>query len=95
MFSDMMEEAYFRLREFENLLRDLGIASVKELKRILTTNAVWEENQALKARWEKLWDWICDKKPISKGANAIFKKSEILDKMRELELADLIRKKGE
>ena len=54
---------------------------------------LYKENQALKDRWEKLWDWICDKKPISKGANAILKKSEILDKMRELELADLIRRK--
>lgn len=61
MFSDMIEEAYFRLREFDNLLRDLGIASVKELKRILTTNAVWQENQALKTRWEKLKEWVKNK----------------------------------
>lgn len=81
------------LAEFEDLLEDLGVESVEELKRILTTNAVWQENQALKDRWEKLKEYII--KEINKDGDSDFACAEedILDKMRELELADLIRRK--
>lgn len=83
MFSDMMEEAYFRLRECDNLLRDLDIADVKELKRILTTNAVWQENQALKVRWEKLKEYLTQETEVDYECCHFVQ--DILEKMQELE----------
>lgn len=82
-----------RLAEFEDFMEETGISDIPELKRILTTNAVWQENQALKERWEKLKEYII--KEINKDGDSDFACAEedILDKMRELELADLIRRK--
>lgn len=47
-----------KLAEFEDLMEEIGISDIPELKQILTTNAVWQENQALKDRWEKLKEFI-------------------------------------
>lgn len=97
-FEDFMEEQGFESLEelkinIEYLKDKIKTDKFNYEKLHKFKNHLQEENSAIKERWEKLWDWICDKNPISKGANAIFKKSEILDKMRELELNDLIRKK--
>ena len=82
------EAMFYRLAEVEDFLEDTGISDFAELKRILTTNAVWQENQTLKGNWAKLREWVWDKEPLFKGANAIFKKSEVLGKMQELEGGD-------
>ena len=54
-----------------------------------------QENQALKDRWEKLKEYII--KEINKEGDGDFACAEedILDKMRELELTELIRRKEE
>lgn len=75
----------------EDLLEELGIESVEELKRILTTNAVWQENQALKERWEDLkkfiekdLDWN-----LERGNNdCALGQRWVLDKIEELEKED-------
>ena len=54
----------------------------------LITAPLEQENQTLKGNWAKLREWVWDKEPLFKGANAIFKKSEVLEKMRELEGGD-------
>lgn len=48
------ETFYYKLQQIEDFMEDNDIKDFEELKRILTTNAVWQENQALKDKWNKL-----------------------------------------
>lgn len=48
------ETFYYKLQQIEDFMEDNDIKDFEELKRILTTNVVWQENQALKDRWNKL-----------------------------------------
>lgn len=85
---DKIDDVYFRLAEFEDLLEDLGIESVEELKRILTTNAIWQENQALKDRWEKLKEYLMYTLEEKQSSPKYYKFNNVLDKMKELEKED-------
>lgn len=80
------EAMFYRLAEFEDFMEEVGAESLDEIETCIVDLS--KENQTLKGNWAKLKEWFWDKEPLFKGANAIFKKSEVLDKMRELESAD-------
>ena len=77
-------------------MEEMGFESLEELKSDLTTSEIWEENQALKNRWNKLKDIISQKQNIKNKSDAglitlfgcigveSFCKM-LLDKMQELE----------
>lgn len=85
-----------KLAEFEDFMEANDLQELEQLQEIierdkfnyLITAPLEQENQTLKGNWAKLKEWFWDKEPLFKGANAIFKKSEVLDKMRELESAN-------
>ena len=80
------EAMFYRLAEVEDFLEDTGISDFAELKRVLTTNAVWQENQTLKGNWEKLKEYVNYFKEYNiEEANMAWK---ITNKMQELESAD-------
>ena len=80
------EAMFYRLAEVEDFLEETGISDFAELKRIVTTNAVGEENQSLKGNWEKLREFVEDFKRYD---DAEFNMAcEIISKMQELESAD-------
>jgi hypothetical protein len=72
-----------KLAEFEDFMEEVGAESLDEIETCIVD--LNKENQTLKGNWAKLREWVWDKEPLFKGANAIFKKSEVLEKMRELE----------
>ena len=88
------EAMFYKLVEVEDFLEDTGISDFAELKRILTTNAVWEENQTLKGNWAKLREWLMEfgnpmrELVVSDDETKYIYVSDILDKMQELESAD-------
>lgn len=95
-----------KLGEFEDFMEEQGFESLGDLKNTVSnieklmliaakTTNLKEENQSLKDRWEKLKEYII--KEINKEGDGDFACAEedILDKMRELELTDLIRRKEE
>ena len=51
------EKIFYKLAEIEDFMEETGIKDFAELKRILTTNAVWQDNQKHKYRWKMLKDW--------------------------------------
>lgn len=77
---------YNKLAEFEDFMEEVGAESLDEIETCIVD--LNKENQTLKGNWAKLREWVWDKEPLFKGANAIFKKSEVLEKMRELEGGD-------
>lgn len=79
------EAMFYRLAEFEDFMEEVGAESLDEIETCIVD--LNKENQALKGNWAKLREWVWDKEPLFKGANAIFK-TEILGKMRELEGGD-------
>ena len=86
------EARFYRLAEVEDFLEDTVISDFAELKRILTTNAVWQENQTLKGNWAKLkeyleetYEYFIQYENMEDCASG-YKNS--LDKMRELEGGD-------
>ena len=89
-------EAVNKLGKFEDFMEANDFQELEQLQEIierdkfnyLITAPLEKEKQTLKGNWAKLREWVWDKEPLFKGANAIFKKSEILDKMRELEGGD-------
>lgn len=89
-------DMYDKLLAFEDFMEANDLQELDQLQEIierdkfdyLITAPLEQENQTLKGNWAKLREWVWDKEPLFKGANAIFKKSEVLDKMRELESAD-------
>lgn len=98
-FEDFMEE-----QGFEDL-QDLERYIEQSIKASELLDKKMKENQALKDRWEVLKDFIeehlqYDKEELSTEKNLpnrfyIMAEEMILDKMKELEFADLIRRKGE
>lgn len=88
-------DMYDKLLAFEDFMEKNDLQELEQLQEIierdkfnyLITAPLEKENQTLKGNWEKLREWVWDKEPLFKGANAIFK-TEILGKMRELESAD-------
>lgn len=79
-------DMYDKLLAFEDFMEEVGAESLDEIETCIVD--LNKENQTLKGNWAKLREWVWDKEPLFKGANAIFKKSEVLDKMRELEGGD-------
>ena len=88
-FEDFMEEQGFESLEEVKRQCDLVVdvlamdSENSELK--IANEKLWKENQALKDRWEKLKDWIIDTQPVIRGANTIFTKGALLDKIFKLE----------
>ena len=93
-FEDFMEANKFEnINELQNALNGKfeGFFDEKHkiwIKTVEDSTKCKKENQTLKGNWAKLREWVWDKEPLFKGANAIFKKSEVLEKMRELEGGD-------
>ena len=82
------EAMFYRFAEVEDFLEDTGISNFAELKRILTTNAVWQENQTLKGNWEKLKGYIREKESFEFGDYPIVYSDDVIGKMEELESGD-------
>ena len=88
------EAMFYRLAEVEDFLEDTGISDFAELKRIVTTNAVWQENQTLKGNWGKLKEWLMGfgnpmiELVVSDDETKYIYVSDILDEMQELERGD-------
>lgn len=74
-----------KLGQIEDFMEEVGFNTITELKETLTTSEVWEENQKLKSMWLKLKYWILDTQPAIRGANTIFIKGALVDKIFELE----------
>ena len=93
-FEDFMEANKFEnINELQNAINGKfeGFFDEKHeiwIKTVEDSTKCKKENQTLKGNWAKLKEWVWDKEPLFKGANAIFKKSEVLEKMRELEGGD-------
>ena len=73
-----------KLAEFEDFIEEVGLNTITELKEILTTSELWEENQKLKDRWNMLKAWITNQKQLM-GNNLCFMKETLLQKIEEFE----------
>ena len=107
LFEDFMEEQGFEsLEDLKDSYETIKKSQASTHSTLMTINEQLvgtrqfiikqtKENQSLKDRWEKLKEYII--KEINKEGDSDFACAEedILDKMRELELDDLIRRKGE
>lgn len=81
---------YIRLAEFEDFMEEYPIDDLIDLKNYIEdlrclNKGHNEEILRYKNMWEKLKDWILDTKPAIRGANTIFIKSALIDKIFELE----------
>ena len=85
VFEDFMEEQGFESLEIVKRQCDLSVdilamdSENAELK--IANEKLWQENQILKDRWEKLKDWV---KEFHADVVAVYPKT-LLDKMQELE----------
>lgn len=52
------QEAVNKLGMLEDFLEETGIMDLSELKQILTTNIVWQQNEQLKDKWQKILSLI-------------------------------------
>ena len=84
------EAMFYRLAEVEDFLEDNDISDIAELKRIVTTNVVWQENQTLKGNWAKLREFVGHERIcVDDGFQEVYDAYGcVLDKMQELESAD-------
>lgn len=85
-----------KLAEFEDFMEEQGFESLGELESVLyqlnveasKTKELEQENQALKERWEKLKEWLIDRRDENGSKyfdNEMIEDDDILDKMKELE----------
>lgn len=89
---DKIDDVYFKLAEFEDLMEEYGLHNVEQIKDLITANQddrdelcyLAEENKMLKDRWQKLKEWFKDKE-----WDACTSRDRALSKMEELEKEDL------
>lgn len=81
-----------KLGEFEDFMEEQGFEDLDTFRTAIKLNQLmnkagvehFKENQALKARWEKLREYIFSTKPLV-GKSVCFLKETLLGKMQELE----------
>lgn len=84
------QEAVDKLGMLEDFLEETGIMDLSELKQILTTNIVWQQNEQLKDRWKKLKEWVIKELGYASMYQEVRMDTldEVKDKMQELEKDD-------